>query len=90
MTAVNGGAGIFIVRGRRHNDTVQAATKNVAENAQKIKISKPLPWNADDFPMEKNRIYMNFVCLEMILIWKLIPAKKTVANAKEAHIPHFK
>lgn len=68
MTAVNGGAGIFIVRGRRHNDTVQAATKNVAENAQKIKISKPLPWKADDFPIKKIEITYEFVCLEIILI----------------------
>lgn len=65
MTAVNGGAGIFIVRGRRHNDTVQAATKNVAENAQKIKISKPLPWKADDFTMKKKiEFTFEFICLE--------------------------
>lgn len=36
----------LLLRGRRHRLTVHAATKNVAENAQKIKISKPLPWNA--------------------------------------------
>lgn len=46
VTAVNcggGGDGIVRLRGRRHNDTVQAAMKNVAENAQNMTISKPLP-----------------------------------------------
>lgn len=47
VTAVNcGGGEILRLRGRRHSDTVHAAMKNVAENAQKITISKPLPWNA--------------------------------------------
>lgn len=46
VTAVNCGVEMVNVRGRRHSDTVQAATKNVAENAQNIKISKPLPWKA--------------------------------------------
>lgn len=48
MTAVNCGGGMVMLRGRRQRDTVQAATKNVAENAQKINISNPLPWNATD------------------------------------------
>lgn len=30
-------------RGRLQSDTVQAAKKNVAENAQKINTSKPVP-----------------------------------------------
>ena len=29
--------------GRRHKDTVHAAKKNVAENAQNISTSKPVP-----------------------------------------------
>lgn len=46
VTVVNcgggAGGGMVRLRGRRHSDTVQAM-KNVAENAQKITISKPLP-----------------------------------------------
>lgn len=49
VTAANcDGGGMVRLRGRRHSDTVQAI-KNVAENAQKITISKPLPWNAANY-----------------------------------------
>lgn len=31
-------------RGRRHIDMVHAAIKNDAENAQKMRTSRPVPW----------------------------------------------
>lgn len=36
-------AGICRSLGRRHSETVHAARKNVAENAQKISTSRPVP-----------------------------------------------
>lgn len=94
VTAVNCGGGMFKVRGRRHNDTVQAATKNVAENAQKIKISKPLPWKANNWKRTKIPIKsLNWIqnAITILAVGSIYePARKTVASANEAHIPHFK
>lgn len=49
------GVEIFKFLGRRHNDTAQAARKNVAENAQSIKTSKTVPWNTVNYLNRKNK-----------------------------------
>lgn len=67
--------------GWRQSDTKHAARKNVAENAQKMTTSSPVLWKTAtilelDFPLRANGVR--------------VPARKTIASASDAHMPHLR
>lgn len=67
--------------GWRQSDTKHAARKNVAENAQKITTSRPVLW--------KTATIFELDCLFRVKGVR-VPARKTIARASDAHMPHLR